>query len=858
MNVIETIEIDKEETAVAVEDSSLPKSCSICKTGFDSVAPKLLPCLHSFCQSCLEDRLRGNEPSTTSAVPCSARLKCPKCGQEFLVPARGVATLIDNQFILDIVKKPSRENESASHKCTSCEDDSDASSFCLNCSEWLCSACVQAHQRVRVTKDHEIKSGEELKESLRNNNRSERCLYCKKHPSEKLQLFCVKCERLTCRDCQLHEHKHHQYQFVNEAAARYREFFKKKLICLEEKLAPLAESIDSVKNSTTHLELKSEAVVNDIKNTSNDIISAVRERESVLLNELQALVQFKRKLLLKQTKDLNLMQAILKHNHEFTRHAVLNGSDASLLMTQRQLGSRIQNLLSLKYRVTPVAPSELKFVSESVKLCNVIAKTGSVMTQSNQRSNHLQARSTNPPAYQTAMKINPFPLLNNRPGLHTTMNPKPSSKVYPNVITSHIGMPLHGVQNSSMIHPSIAQAPNRTNPIPQTTWHVQHSPSNPQVPSYNSRHLMNTDVSTINSSRKAVDVSYLVRQPTSLPTQVSPSSPTINLNNMLSNILRRDNLPTPQARERSASAPSISTVNNQSSSPNLPRPSPDPSQSSSTPSPSPVLSSKTLVSPIQSPLPTFVESEIRESAGIKIKIEKSNLSPEYDCSVVKEEPDLASSLCSCSTGKEIVHVSSSPMNGPPSSNSSNDDWCAVCHNGGELLCCDTCPKVFHLNCHVPSLTSTPSDSWNCGLCESLDAPRKQHENAKRRAPVDGISERDAKRCEKMLLELFCHPDSTPFHDKVPNYYKVIQKPMDLTLIKTKLQPMHFEHYNSVNEFIADCKLVFSNCALFNDAESDVGKMGKRLAADFQNIVRKYSERDDDMEPAAKKKKENDI
>ena len=37
----------------------------------------------------------------------------------------------------------------------------------------------------------------------------------------------------------------------------------------------------------------------------------------------------------------------------------------------------------------------------------------------------------------------------------------------------------------------------------------------------------------------------------------------------------------------------------------------------------------------------------------------------------------------------------------------NEDYCAVCKNGGELLCCDTCPRVFHLQCHVPSLTTLP-------------------------------------------------------------------------------------------------------------------------------------------------------
>lgn len=45
----------------------------------------------------------------------------------------------------------------------------------------------------------------------------------------------------------------------------------------------------------------------------------------------------------------------------------------------------------------------------------------------------------------------------------------------------------------------------------------------------------------------------------------------------------------------------------------------------------------------------------------------------------------------------------------------SEDWCAVCHNGGDLLCCDQCPKVFHLGCYVPSLTKFPR-SVHGALC----------------------------------------------------------------------------------------------------------------------------------------------
>uniref|UniRef100_A0A6I8N069 PHD-type domain-containing protein n=1 Tax=Ornithorhynchus anatinus TaxID=9258 RepID=A0A6I8N069_ORNAN len=46
----------------------------------------------------------------------------------------------------------------------------------------------------------------------------------------------------------------------------------------------------------------------------------------------------------------------------------------------------------------------------------------------------------------------------------------------------------------------------------------------------------------------------------------------------------------------------------------------------------------------------------------------------------------------------------------------NDDECAVCRDGGELICCDGCPRAFHLTCLVPPLTEIPSGTWRCVRC----------------------------------------------------------------------------------------------------------------------------------------------
>lgn len=46
-----------------------------------------------------------------------------------------------------------------------------------------------------------------------------------------------------------------------------------------------------------------------------------------------------------------------------------------------------------------------------------------------------------------------------------------------------------------------------------------------------------------------------------------------------------------------------------------------------------------------------------------------------------------------------------------------DDHCRVCHRLGDLLCCETCPAVYHLECVDPPLGNVPSEDWQCALCK---------------------------------------------------------------------------------------------------------------------------------------------
>lgn len=66
----------------------------------------------------------------------------------------------------------------------------------------------------------------------------------------------------------------------------------------------------------------------------------------------------------------------------------------------------------------------------------------------------------------------------------------------------------------------------------------------------------------------------------------------------------------------------------------------------------------------------------------------------------------------------------------------NYEACAVCHGLGDVICCDYCPRVFHLDCLVED---PPNEGlWECGICSGRTTLRElvtlywQKKNVERR------------------------------------------------------------------------------------------------------------------------------
>ncbi|KAF9010549.1 Bromodomain-containing protein [Cyathus striatus] len=87
-------------------------------------------------------------------------------------------------------------------------------------------------------------------------------------------------------------------------------------------------------------------------------------------------------------------------------------------------------------------------------------------------------------------------------------------------------------------------------------------------------------------------------------------------------------------------------------------------------------------------------------------------------------------------------------------------------------------------------------------------------------------------------ELRAHPQAWPFltpvnAEDVPDYYEVIQKPMDFGTMEHKVDN---KQYTTVEKFAADAQLVFDNCRLYNPESSIYAKNATKLEKFFKTEI----------------------
>ncbi|KAK3610064.1 hypothetical protein CHS0354_032150 [Potamilus streckersoni] len=322
--------------ATATTDSSLndERGCPICLDGFTS--PRQLPCLHSFCEHCLQDYVTKMTSSTYKTIQ---EFMCPVCRAVTRPankekPVREWASLFPNSPF-PLVGKSKVER-----CCEVCWNSSDksknlAKKFCIVCEEYMCDNCAVYHQNMKMTKSHELITIEQLENNPENRIRFSEGFGCPEHGNEDIKFYCRNHETACCGTCFFLDHKACQnvLQLKENLSGLLKEVNSQKIMEQLRKLEAHLENFmemndESIGIMESHVNNIS-ADIGDIRKKFNDVLDNVEKMVKLEGNRI-----YKDWLIRKQEQNYqcqSLVRAI--------------GNSHSLLKTIGQYGSDTQKFL---------------------------------------------------------------------------------------------------------------------------------------------------------------------------------------------------------------------------------------------------------------------------------------------------------------------------------------------------------------------------------------------------------------------------------------------------------------------------------------------------------------------------------
>ncbi|KAK0183317.1 hypothetical protein PV327_001368 [Microctonus hyperodae] len=316
------------------------EDCAVCMRKLSS--PKLLSCLHVFCEVCL-DKLIVDKSSIDATI--NTTINCPLCEQQTTIGPKGASSLPCDYVLTNILDMSAIETMTV--LCTSCKAKENAVARCSDCANFLCPNCNTAHQFMRCFESHTVISFEDLKRS----NKVvpiHKPIFCELHQSENMKFYCYTCQEPICNDCLLVEHKapEHQYERLIDAEACQKEELINLVADSKKKMMDCEELSSQLENGLSELQAQHDQAKDLITETFQSYKAILEKCRDNALNNLEKLHSDRELEVMDTFHNIEKTVERIEDACRFTSRLLEHGDTTEILTLKRTVASHLINLIN--------------------------------------------------------------------------------------------------------------------------------------------------------------------------------------------------------------------------------------------------------------------------------------------------------------------------------------------------------------------------------------------------------------------------------------------------------------------------------------------------------------------------------
>ena len=255
-------------------------TCPVCLDHYTN--PKTLPCLHSFCEHCLEGLPLDKKNETYY-------LSCPTCRHCTELPEEGAGA-----FPVAFHVNNLKEIHSAMKK----------------------TAAVLPNPQEATCSDH----------------------------GKPLELFCETCDTVICVSCSVRNHKHHEYDLITDSYTKHCQKLRECLSPVEGKKEALKKVLSALAEREGEIRERGEGVLEEIHEMVEEMMNVLRESERKLTEQAKRVTDAKLKVLSEQMKSAEMSLSVLEDVEDYVEQSLKTGSPQQVLRSKKQMMERMSEV----------------------------------------------------------------------------------------------------------------------------------------------------------------------------------------------------------------------------------------------------------------------------------------------------------------------------------------------------------------------------------------------------------------------------------------------------------------------------------------------------------------------------------